>query len=104
MEDKSIGDLSFLSGECISNGVTDKRCDYFCTQPICNNVSAAQIHNGAEIVCSQRRDDVGNIRYPAVINLLLNELPIQQVFIAVTTLLIQCIVPPADSSGQWRRS
>ena len=91
MEDKSIGDLSFLSGECIPNGVTDKRCGYFCTQPICNNVSAAQIHNDAEIVCSQWRDDVGNIRYPAVINLLLSELPIQQVFIAVTTLLIQCI-------------
>ena len=100
MEDKSIGDLSFLSGECIPNGVTDKRCGYFCTQPICNNVSAAQIHNDAEIVCSQRRDDVGNIRYPAVINLILNELPIQQVFIVVTTLLIQCVGTSASELRQ----
>lgn len=91
MEQQSIGDLSFFLGKCISNCITDKSCVDFGTKAVCNNISATKIHDGAEIIGPLRCNDIGNICYPTIVHLLLDELAIQQIFIAMATLFIQRI-------------
>ena len=87
-------------GKRISNRIADKSCVDFSAKAVCDNISATKIHDGAEIMGSLRCNDVSDICHPAAVHLLLDELAIQQVLIAMASLLIQRIGTSAPDLRQ----